>query len=109
MAVLTVQTLVPATGITPTFTAAAAGGDSVSANGRVFLVVKNGGAGSVTVTATSTATVAGLAVADPTFAVAAGAEKWLGPFDGSVFGNASGNVDITYSGVTTVTVGAFTA
>jgi len=40
---------VPVTGITPTFTAAAAGGDSCSPDDRVFLRVKNSGA-SATVT-----------------------------------------------------------
>lgn len=107
MATLVAQTLSPSAGITPTYAAASVGGDELPADGRTWLAVVNASGGSITVTAVSTITVSGLTVQDPTFTVGAGVTKWLGPFDGSIYGNASGRVAITYSAVTTVTVGVF--
>jgi len=48
----------------------------------------------------------GLTVTDPTVSVAAGAFKILGPFPAATFGNASKQVKITASAVTTTKIGA---
>jgi len=106
VAVLTVTPIV-ATGVTPTLAAASAGGDQVPTGNKTFLMVTNGSASAVTVTAVTTQSVSGLAVADAAVSVAAGTSKFIGPFPASLFANASNNVDITYSAVTSVTVGAF--
>jgi len=105
MAVLTVQP-VSLTGLTPTFPAAAGGGDEFSNDGRTLFRVKNGGGGSITVTFTTPKSIKGVAIADPAITVAAGAEMYIGPFDPEIFNAADGNVDVAYSGVTTVTVAA---
>lgn len=105
MADLTVQQLALA-GVTPTFGAAAAGGDTFTNSGRTFLVVKNGGASSVDVTANSVTPCNQGFDHDQAIAVAAGAEKWIGPFPKTRFNDATGKVGVTYSGVTSVTVAA---
>lgn len=96
--------------ITPTFAAAAGGGDTCEAGDNKFLVVKNGGGGSINVTlaAFPDTTPYGAAIPDHIVAVPNGQERWIGPLNGSVFQNPStGSVGISYSGVTSVTVGVF--
>lgn len=101
-------TLIP---IAPTFSgatlspaSAAAGGDQFLNDGRTLLYVKNGGGSSITITVDAQATPGGLTITDPTIAVAAGAERLIGPFNPIYFNDASGFVKWTYSGVTSVTV-----
>lgn len=112
MAALSIQSIVE-TGIVPSFTAAAGGGDTFVNDGNVYLHVKNGGGGSITVGITAqktSATVPGrgtLTKANGGGAVAAGAEKLFGPFPPTSFNNASGQCAVTYTAVTSVTVGAF--
>ena len=95
---------------------AAAGGGDQFANpndARTFLEVINGGAGAITVTITAqTASfnVPGrgtLTKANGGGSVAAGATKLFGPFAADAFNDSSGNVQVSYSGVTSVTVQAF--
>lgn len=111
MAELTVQEIAEA-GLTASYTAAAAGGDSLKNDGRTFLHVKNGGAGSTTVTVTAQRTAAnvqgmgGLTKGNAGGAVAAGAEGFFGPFPSLAFNDATGKVAIGYSDVTSVTVAA---
>lgn len=105
----TLTAIVPAvTGATLAEVAAAGGGDKFLNNGRKLLVVNNGDVAPITVTmdAAATTPVAGGTVAytDPTNAVAAGARDIMGPFDPRVFNDAQGFVNISYSGVTSVTV-----
>lgn len=85
-------------------TAAAAGGDLVPiANGVVFLV-RNGGGTDCVVTLAVTATVDGLAVPNRTFTVNAGDLSAFPMMD--LYRNAGdGYAHVTYSQVTTVTVG----
>jgi hypothetical protein len=109
MATLTVTSVVR-TGVAETLTAAAGGGDKFLPSKDTFFVVNNGGGGAITVTFASTNTSYGLAVADavssPT--VGAGERRIFGPFPAEVFANASdGLCDVTYSGVTSVTVNPF--
>jgi len=110
MAALSTQAIAEA-GVVPSFAAAAAGGDTAVPGDKTFLVVKNGGGSSINVTlaAFPDTSTYGTAIPDPVIAVANGAEKWIGPLRGSSYANAStGLVNITYSAVTTVTVGVFT-
>lgn len=106
MATLTVQDIALA-GLAPTYAAAAGGGDAFANAGKTFFHAKNGGGGSITLTFTTPATIEGVAIADPTVTIDAGAEKMVGPFPPSVFNDANGRVAVAYSGVTSVTVAAF--
>ncbi len=105
MAVLTVQKLTN-TGVTPSFAAADVAGDKFANNGRQFLVVRNGGAASITVTINSQKKCDQGFDHDLTVDVAAGAEKWIGPFDPNRFNDGDGNVEVAYSAVDSVTVAA---
>jgi len=105
MAVLTVQA-VALTGIVPTYGAAAGGGDEFANDGRTFLHVKNGGGSPINVTFATPKKVKGVDIENPVVAVSNGSEKMIGPFDPEIFNAADGNVDVAYSGVTTVTVAA---
>lgn len=88
--------------------AAAVGGDAFQNTGREVLYVKNGGVGSINVTVDSPGTcslgVTAHANHDAVVAVAAGAERVIGPFPTRRFNDSNGNAQITYSGVTSVTV-----
>ena len=110
-------TLVPVTpaiaGTTFAAVAAAAGGDQFpNPKGNAYLYIKNGGGGSINVTAAAQITTR---PADGTFpagtqgnnvvAVGAGVEKLIGPFP-AAFNDGNNNVQLTYSGVTSVTVAA---
>lgn len=99
------------TSITPTFAginlapvAAAAGGDKFLNDGNTLLYIKNGGGSSINATVAAPGTPGGLTLTPPVVAVPAGGEKILGPFDPKYFNDASGFVNLTYSGVTSVTV-----
>lgn len=112
MAALTAQAILLA-GIVPAY-AAANDGDTIKqpTDQRLFLHVKNGGGGSINVTIPAVQTsletdeAGTVTISDIVVAVAAGAEKMIGPFPPAYI-NASGNVTINYSGVTTVTAAAF--
>lgn len=109
MAELTVQnTLI--TGIQKaTLVAAAASGDTFDNDGKTWIEVNNGGAGAITVTALGQKSLPISTSADKAMSVPAG-EIWLmGPFPVGIYNTDGANeVSITYSGVTSVTVGAFT-
>lgn len=104
MAALPLQVLVPG-GSESTLVAASGGGDTCAAGPGVFLEVDNAGASPCTVTLATPLTVDGLAVEDRAVAVPAG-ERWKIPVP-RVFAAADGQCSITYSGVDSVTVGAF--
>lgn len=104
MAALATQS-VPLAGVVPSYSAAAGGGDTFLPSNNTFIHVKNGSGGSITVTIVTPGTVSGQAVADVAVAIAAGAEKMIGPLPGSLFARASdGRADLTYSGVTSLTL-----
>jgi hypothetical protein len=109
MATLTVQPLTAA-GSTPTFGAAAGGGDKVQPGDHTFIVVKNGGGSPITVTIDDPTTQAPAGAAafnpDASISVGNGSEKWIGPLPASRFAGTDGLAAITYSGVTSVTVAA---
>ena len=112
MAVITPVTASMA-GVNPAPAAASGGGDSVNnARGNTFLRVNNGGGGSINVTiaaqiATRPAdgTFPAMTLANNVVAVPAGQQRIIGPIP-PAFNDSGGNAQITYSGVTSVTVDA---
>jgi hypothetical protein len=106
---LTTQTIT--SDFTVSLVAAAGGGDAFLNDGRTFLVVTNGGGAPITVTVVvqkTSITVPGLGAV--TFAsipvtVNNGTTKWIAVPSGP-YNNSTGRVSVTYSGVTSVTVGA---
>lgn len=114
MATLSRQTL-GEDGLTATYSAAAGGGDQAdNSDGKTFLHIKNGGGGSVTVTVAEQ--VSGTTVEDPslgkltkasaTKVIGAGAEAFFGPFKKLGFNDTNGMIQITYTGVTSLTIAA---
>lgn len=95
-------------GTLPGFAAAAGGGDKVPPNDRGYLHYKNGSGGSITVTIVVPGNSKyGQANPDVAVAIAAGAEKIIGPLPADLAGT-DGLVEATYSGVTSLTVAAIT-
>lgn len=84
-------------------TAAAVGGDRFLNTGNEQLYVKNAGVGSINVTIDAQSD-GGVSYTDPVVAVGAGAEKLIGRFDPRKFNDANGYVNVSYSGVSSVTV-----
>lgn len=113
MATLTVQNIVES-GLEATFVAAAAGGDVVpnDSSQRTFVWVKNGGGSDITVTVTSQQTTTRapgfgqVSKASQVVTVTAGEDRLIGPFPDAAYNNSSGNVALTYSAVTSVTIAA---
>lgn len=111
MAVLTKQKLSVTPGLVPTYAAAAGGGDSFvndQADGsRTFIHVKNGGGSSITLTVDdpNSKSPDGATAWNPDLAVtvANASERMIGPI-GPRFIDGNGNTNITYSGVTSVTI-----
>lgn len=106
MATLTVQPAVRTTnGVNIAGVAAAGGGDSFPNTGKEVVYIKNGGGSGITLTVVTPVTIDGLAVADLTATIGAGESRIIGPFPPAYYSDGSGNVGLTYSAVTTVTVG----
>lgn len=105
MALLNVQKA-SLTGLAPAFVAASAGGDSFVNDGKTVLHVKNGGASEITVTINSQQPCNYGFDHDVVVAVPAGGERIIGPFRQDRFNDANGQVAVTYSAVTSVTVAA---
>lgn len=101
---LTVQNIV-SSGLKPTYSAANADGHSMPNDGKKdFVVVKNGGGGSINVTVPTTITVDGLTVTDRIVAVPAGEERWIGGLPPNYYNNPDGTINVDFSGVSSVTV-----
>lgn len=103
MAQLTVED-VSLSGATPNLVAAGANGDSFANDGRTVFRVDNAGASSVTVTVDSPTPCNYGYTHNVVATVAAGATEDLGPFPSARFNDDKNNVNVTYSGVTSVTV-----
>lgn len=104
-------------GVSVTYAAAAAGGDTFVNNGREMFHIKNGGGAPMTVTFNS-GLVAGrnkcsfgvaAAAHDQAVTIGAGSDALCGPFNKDQFTDANGNMNVTYSAVTTVTVAVLSA
>jgi hypothetical protein len=92
-------------GITDTLSAANTDGHTiVNTADNMWIEVLNGSGGSINVTIETIQTIDGLAVADRVVAVGAGVRKKIGPFPRTNYGST---VTVTFSDVTTVTIGAF--
>jgi hypothetical protein len=101
MAALATQTIVPG-GVGPTYAAAAGGGDTFTPDNDTFVHIKNGSGGALTATFAISGTYHGLTVTNLAVSVPAGGERMIGPFPADAFSGG-----ITYSGVTSLTVGVF--
>lgn len=86
--------------LNPTYSAASAGGDTVTPGPKTFLHVRNTDTASHDVTITTPATSGGLAVEDPTYTVPAGDELLIGPLTSHIYRNSSGLVDLAWSATT---------
>lgn len=104
MAALPMKVMVPG-GASIALVAAAGGGDTCPAGDGVFLEANNGSGAPITVTLVTPGLYQGLAIADQPSIIPAG-ERWQIPVP-RLFAAADGLCSITYSGVTTLTVGCF--
>jgi hypothetical protein len=114
MAALTPQQIVTTgNGVKPIYGTANSGGDTLAqeSKARRFVHYKNGSGGTLTITVAkqvSTLPVSGygsVAISDITCAIPAGEERMLGPFS-DAYKDGNGNINFTYSGVTSLTVAA---
>jgi hypothetical protein len=105
MALLTPQTAA-VTGTVLTMAAANGGGDTIVGGSTVYLLVRNGDASSKTVTIVRPGTTYGTADPDIAVVVTAGNIAIIGPIPAEFADPSDGQVDISYSAVTSVTVAA---
>jgi len=105
MATLTPQ-VITLLGITPSLEAAAAGGDEFVNSGRDFIHIKNGDAAAMDVTIDSQVDCNQGVDHDIVVNIpATSGEKFIGPFPKSRFNDPGNKVQISYSAVTSVTIG----
>lgn len=105
MAALSTQEVVAA-GTTLSFAACAGGGDTFINDGNTFLYVKNGSGGALTVTIAAPATPHGMTITAQAVSVGAGSEKCIKPYPQQFTQPAAATTNITYSGVTSLTIAA---
>ena len=111
MAELTVQQVTEAGGAA-TYVSATSEGDTADNNGNMFLHIKNGGGGSITATITALTTsvdsgmYGDLTKANATIEVVSEGEAFIGGFAPAAFNDGNGEIAITYSGVSSVTIAA---
>lgn len=109
MALIAVTDVVP-TGVQESLSAAAGGGDEFVNEGNTMFIVNNGDVSAKTVTFDSpNADNFGVTDAshDAVKSIPAGETHIFGPFRKDQFNDANGRVQVSYSAVTSVTVGAF--
>jgi hypothetical protein len=101
---LLAQQAIALTGLTPTYSAAAAS-TTVNCGERTFLHVKNTAGSSMTVTLTATGKIRGQGVADLVVTVpATTGDKMIGPITPDLFAGATdGTCAVAYSSTTNVT------
>lgn len=99
-------------GANVTFASASAGGDAAFNDGRTMLLINNGSGSSVTITVTAQTTsvekpdFGDLTKPNATCAVPAGETQPFGPFSPEAFNDSNGDIAITYSATTSVTIAA---
>jgi len=106
MAVLTVG-LIALTGLKPVLVSAAVGGDSFANNGFTYLHVNNASAAPTTVTVHGQGNCNYGVEHNAVVTVPLAEERLIGPFPPRRFNDTTSQVQVTYSVVTTITVGAF--
>lgn len=107
MATLATQKVTRAGLVNPTFSACAGGGDRFAPDSNTHLHVKNGSGAPITVTVAATKVpLPNLTTSNVTVSVPAGGEARIGPFPYDTFAatDGSGLADVTYSGVTSLTI-----
>jgi hypothetical protein len=105
MAQLTVQQI-DADGLETAYVAAAAGGDYFINDGKTLIDVVNGSGGDLTLTFAGQKACEFGTIHNQTCVVQAGERRQAGPFPKYRFNDANGYVQITYSGVTSLTIAA---
>lgn len=106
MATLVPEVIVD-TGLEATFAAADVAGDEFVNEGNHFIEVVNADASPMTVTIVTQQTVNSLAIADQTVVVTNGERRHIGPFPKSLYNDVDSKVQITYTSVTSLTIGVF--
>jgi hypothetical protein len=107
MALLATQSVGYA-GVQPSLAAAAGGGDTFTPAQNLFLYVNNGGGSSITVTVVTPQTSRGQAISDLSVSVVNATVRFIRISPADFFADpTTGLGTITYSGVTSVTVGVF--
>lgn len=104
---LTVQQ-VTRSGLTPSYGAANVDGHSVGNAGTEVLHVKTGGTG-CTVTILIPGKVDGQTVPGKAIVIGTSSERLIGPFPPSIYNQASGEIYVDFSAVTSVTIAALRA
>lgn len=107
MAVLVTQAMA-LDGSAPSLLPAGAGGDRFTPNDRTFLRINNGSASPITATLVTPGTLDGLAIADRAVTVPATSTRDV-PLGVTAYRSSDGLGDVTYTAVTTVTVGVLFA
>lgn len=101
---LTVQDIT-LSGLAPSYVAADATGNYfTNQTGRTFLHVKNGGTAAIDVTVDSQQLCSFGFDHNNVVSVPAGGERMIGPFTTTRWNDANGRVNVSYSGVTSVTI-----
>lgn len=90
--------------LTETTEACNVDGNFFTNNGEAFIHIINGSGGSLTVTVDSPQLCNQGSTHDLAVAVPAGEERMIGPFDPKRFNDDDGYVQLTYSGVTSLTI-----
>jgi hypothetical protein len=101
--------VVKRSGVGPTYAACTGGGDRFTPSATTILHVKNGSGGALTVTVPATKVPApDMVITNNVVSVPASGERMMGPFPPDIFQatDGSGLADITYSGVTSLTIAA---
>lgn len=106
MSTLNIQDVSTA-GVIPSYAAANSGGDQFSNDGKTYLHIKTGSGGATNVTIGSQVTCDQGSTHNTLVAINANSEQKLGPFSSNRYSDANGYVQIAYSSVTNVTIGAF--
>lgn len=83
-------------GVVPTYNVAAAQ-NSIQNNGRTLLHVKNGSGAGINVTLVATGSQDGVAMPNKVIAVAAGAERVIGPIPPGLYNFSDGTCEVDFS------------
>lgn len=94
-------------GLNPVLSAANVDGHWIVNDGKTYLEVLNGSGASINVTLVISKTIDGVTSSGKVIAVPAGERRKIGPFPADIYNQADGSVNVNFSAVTTVTVGAF--
>lgn len=107
MATLAIQTM-SRSGLAKSLAGAAGGGDEFVNTGSEFIWIENGSGSPITLTIATPQIIDGnLQVAERTVVLSATTEYLIGPFPTGPYNDANRKIQLTYTGVTTLTIGIF--